>query len=220
MKKPISKFALIPLLTLFCLQGCHVSQVAISTQVSCPTGGSSAGNCTVTVGATTTIVPNAVADTVGSDDLRSTTDGSYIVSASVPGSAFIADPNSTPTTTISVVTDTGYSSSITLSLTQVAPAISPINGGDVVYSYNLTDTPELDAWIQQVSANTISTMTLTNSSGLPVQFVGDPGDYTFTTVLTSNSTGTTAPSSVQVTYETPSGSGCGTGHQKCTDPGN
>jgi hypothetical protein len=199
-KNPLFKIAAVALPCLLGLQGCHISQYVVGTTVTCPTTGPP---CTVALNSAITIVPNVVAQTVGIDDLGSTSDGSYTVSASVPSSIFSADPNGFPTTTLTVTTDTGYSSSIILNLTPVAAAISPVNSGDVVFSYNLPSTPEFNAWIQQVAASTTSTMTLTTSAGLPLLITGAAGTYKINTVLTSNSVGTFPTGSMQLVRSTP-----------------
>lgn len=172
----------------FWLSGCHVSQTTVTTQAACPVAGPTQGACTVTVGTTVTIVPNAVTHTVGVSDLSTVEDGSYVISVSAP-SSFTATTSSTPTTTLSVETDQGYTSSITLGLTQVAAAIAPVNSGDAVYSFNLKNSAALESRVQKVAAKTTSTMTLTSTGGLPIQSNGSGGAFTFTTVLTSNSTG-------------------------------
>lgn len=154
----------------------------------------------------------------GTADLSSTSDGSYVLSASVPGSIYIADTSQTATTTIHVTTDNGFSSSITVPLVPVAPAISPVNSGDTVYSYNLPSSASFNSWVQQVAANTTSTMSINSSAALPFQAASATGTFTFTSVLTSNTTGNYQVGSLSITRSSTSSSpGCKANQRTCSE---
>jgi hypothetical protein len=196
---------------LFAIQGCHVSQFTSSTTVTCAVSGPTEGACSIAVTEAITVVPKVVAQTVGASDLASTADGSYTISASAPSSLFSANTSVASTTTITATTDTGYSSTITVSLTPTSPAIAPVNEGDAVFSYNLPNTPAFNSWVQTVAANTNASMTLTSSAALPLQITAAPGSFTVTTVLTSNDTGSVNTGNVQFVRSAPPMKSCGNG---------
>jgi hypothetical protein len=190
MRTPIIRACLLVLPLMLSLQGCHVSGGSITGSTTCTDNGPNAGICTSTLGGTINFQPSSTLASAGTDDLATMADGSYTLSVSAPGAIYTPAPNATPTATITVTTDTGYTSSIGVVLSPVAPAIAAVNAGDAVYSYNLPSTPDFAAWIQQVSANTNSTMSISSSAGIPLQAAPGSGVVTMTTVLTSNAVGT------------------------------
>ncbi|MGA3262585.1 MAG: hypothetical protein ABSC47_00910 [Terracidiphilus sp.] len=189
MKNLFWKFSILALPSIFFLTGCHPTQWQTTFQTSCTVSGPQQGACTIGIIQSVTIAPNAVMKSVEPSDLATIKDGSYTLSISAPSSVFTANASQSTTTTISVTTDTGYSSSITLLLTPTAPAIAPVNSGDTVFSFNLPDTPAFDAWMQNVTANTIAKMSVTTQGAVPLVENSTLGIVTITTVLTSNSTG-------------------------------
>lgn len=208
--------ALLCLLCLPTMQGCHVSGGSVSTSVSV---NDQTGAVTTTVTGTLNIAPDMVYSGLAVADLNDIPSSGYVVSLSVPSGSFIPDPNGTPTTTLTATTDTGYSSSITVALQPTSPAVSPINSGDVVYSYSLPNTTEVNDWIQQVALNTSSTTTLSSSAGLPIVAVGNPGNYNLNVEITSAQVGSidlgTSNISVQPSDPPPS---CDPGENCVTQP--
>jgi hypothetical protein len=200
---------------LFPLGGCHISQTTLNTTTTCTVDGPNQGVCTVAVGGSITIAPNATGLIAEPNDLFTIQDGSYVLSLSAPSSVFSSNTDGSPTTTLSVTTDTGYSSSITLPLNPVAPAVSPVNAGDAVFSFGLPDTTTFDNWMQNVAVHTVSTMTLSISGALPLQANNTSGSVTISTVLTSNSTGSVDFSDLTF-FRTVTGVKCG---PDSTNPG-
>ncbi len=194
------------------VNGCKIGG---SVSVSTTCGGT--GGCTGTVGGTITFNQNVLMQSVGTDDLGSTTDGSSVISASVPGGVYTSDATQAATMTIHVTTDNGFSSSVTVPLVPVPPAIAPVNTGDTVYSYNLPTSASFSSWVQQVAANTNSTMSLSSSSALPFHAASATGTFTFTSVLTSNATGNYRVGSLSITRSAANpGPGCQSG-RSCTN---
>jgi hypothetical protein len=201
MSKFTKPIALSSILCLLPLQGCTVSG-ELSASTTCDSG---TGDCKVTAGGKIDLSSKAVAKDIAPSDLVSVGSGNYVLSASVP-SNFVPDTNGNPITTITVTTDTGYISTISLQLVPTSPAIAPVNPGDSVYSYALPNNAAFNAWMADVAANTNVGMSLTSASGLPlVDQGGSPGSYTLSTVLTSTPTGTVDGGSVGVTIGDPSG---------------
>jgi hypothetical protein len=201
MSKFAKPIALSSILCLLPLHGCTES-AEINASTSCSTG---TGDCTINAGVKIELSSKAVGNNLASADLISVGSGNYVLSASVP-SNFVPDTSGNPITTITVTTDTGYTSTISLQLVPTSPAIAPVNPGDSVYSYALPNNAEFNAWMANVAANTNVGMSLTSASGLPlVDQGGSPGSYTLSTVLTSAPTGTIDGGSVGVTIDDPSG---------------
>lgn len=171
---------------LLALDGCKGTwtTTASGSCTNAPTGQS------CTVGGQVSYSTKSINSGAEAHDLQTVTDGSYTISASVPSGSVTPDPNGSGVTTITATTDQGYTSSIVVALTPVAAAISPVNDGDVVYSYNLPASDTLNNWVQQVAANTTSSVSIESSAGLPFVFGTTPGSVTMTSVVTSNAVGT------------------------------
>ncbi len=133
--------------------------------------------------------PNVVVSNLDPADAQSIGDGSNVISVSVPASAFSVAAGQTATTVLSATTDTGYSSAISVPLVAVASAVSPAQAGDAVYSFSLPASSEVSSWLQNVVANTSSTMTLQSSAPIPLSATAVPSSFTETAVLSSNSVG-------------------------------
>ena len=82
---------------------------------------------------------------------------------------FNVDPSWTVNTaspsqaTVAATTDTGYTSSITVTLTPTTSTTAPVVSGDSVYTFNLPNTSAFETWAAAVAANTSSALTLTSS---------------------------------------------------------
>jgi hypothetical protein len=208
--------ALLCLLCLPTIQGCHVSGGSVSTSVSV---NDQTGAVTTTVSGTLNIAPDMTYSGLAVADLSDIPSSGYVVSLSVPSGSFVPDQNNTPTTTLTATTDTGYTSSITVVLQPTSPAINPINSGDIVYSYSLPNTSQVNDWIQQVALNTSSTTTLSSSAGLPVVAVGNPGTYNIAVEITSAQVGSVelGASNISIQSPTPPPS-CDPGENCVTQP--
>jgi hypothetical protein len=208
--------ALFLLHCLFFAQGCHVSQVSLQAN------GSYSSNGTWTAGGNVGIVfvGHSVASNVAQSDVSQLPSAGFVVSASLPSSAFSPNPSAQAVTTLTATTDTGYTSSIQVVLQPTAAAINPINAGDAVYSYALSDTPELEAWVATVAANSSSSVTITNDGNLP--FVGTAGDYSIGLQITSVVTDPSSVVTVSYSEAPPDDSPCPLSHPHCSElpPGN
>ena len=206
MRNAFYRFTGVSLLLL--LNGCHVESYQVSSSVSV----SSTGTVTTTVGVSATIKPNAVMSNVEASDVAALPSTGFVVSASLPSSNFTPDGSNIPTTTITAVTDTGFTSSITVQLQPTNPVIGPINTGDAVYSYAVPSTSALNSWAQEVSQNTASSATITSTGGLPFISAQNPGTYPVTVEVSNTQTSPTT-SSTQYTV-VPQNNGCG-GRPRC-----
>jgi hypothetical protein len=210
----VRAFLLLP--RLFFTQGCHVSQVAVSGTGSVSSNGTWSAGGTVSA----VFVPHSVASNIAQSDLSQFPAAGFVVSASVPSSAFSSDSSSQAVTTLTATTDTGYTSSIQVVLQSTAAAINPINAGDAVYSYVLPDTPQLEAWSATVAANTNSSASITSDGNLP--FTGTGGTYTIGLQITSTVTDPSQVATVPYSEAPPDDNPCPLSHPHCSElpPGN
>ncbi len=184
--RPVLASLLTPFLCL--MQGCHAA-LELSANGSYTFSGPGAGNATAGGGVAVNFYPNVMISNLDPTDAQSIADGSNVLSLTVPASGFSSAAGQTATTMLSAATDTGYSSAISLPLSAAAPATSPAQAGDAVYSFNLPASSALSSWLQNVVANTNSTMTLQSSASLPLSVTASLSSFTATSILTSNSVG-------------------------------
>jgi hypothetical protein len=198
-------------------QGCHVSQLSLEGDGSYNSNGSWSASGKVGL----VIVSHSVASNVAQSDLSQFAYAGFVVSASVPSSAFSPDSSSQAVTTLTATTDTGFTSSIQVVLQTTSAAIDPINSGDAVYSYVLPDTPELEAWSATVAANTNSSATITSNGNLP--FTGTSGTYPIGLQITSIVADPSPVATVSYSESAPDDNNpCPLGHTHCSQvpPGN
>jgi hypothetical protein len=100
-------------------------------------------------------------------DLQANPPSSFTIIASAPASKFALNTNSPAQTTLTAVTDTGYTASVTVNLEQVESTTAPVNEGDAVYTWAVPNNEAVSTWVQQISENTVNTVQLSSSSGLP-----------------------------------------------------
>jgi len=121
---------------------------------------------------------------------------SYTIVQSVP-SALYTSSTSAPQVTLTATTDTGYVSSITLSLASTTTWVSPVNSGDVVYAWTIPQTAQFETWQQQVSANSSAEAEITGVSN--ATFVAaQPGTYQLTSIVQTPSSSASASTTISV----------------------
>jgi hypothetical protein len=225
MKKPFLKFAVVSAVVFAStlgFSGCYkVKSIEFGVETDCPLDASSIRDCTGKGTIKAVLEPKKNVAELTIADLSTVEDGSYTLSLSAPSSMFSASTSASSTTTISVTTDTGYTSSITLPLTSVSSAISPVNSGDEVFSFNISNTSTLDAWVQNIAANTTSSISLTNTANFLLQPIA-AGSATVTAVVTSNATGPVNVGDATVILVNPSSNKCvsGSTNKACPVPVN
>lgn len=187
-------------LTLFALAGCKA-------EISASASASSTG--VVTVGTKITWHLNSqiqLAD-LSPSGFEQNPPSSFTIIANAPSDAFTVDPNSPPQTTLTATTDTGYTSSVTVTLQQVASTTAPVSSGDEVYTWTVPNTTALSNWAQAVASHTTNSMQLTSSSEFPLVST-KAGTYTLAVQINSNATGVMNEGSTSVTVP-PTNMSCG-----------
>lgn len=163
-----------------------------------------------------TIKNNMVVSGLDPSTLASLSPSDFTTITSLDASNFSPNTSSPAQATLTASTDTGYSSSITVNLQQVASSTPPVNTGDAVHTYAVSDANlgQVTAWLQQVSNNTSSAAQITSVASLPMNSAGNPGTYTLSGQANSNSTGLVSVGSATMTVAPPSND-CGIGGTKC-----
>lgn len=200
------------------LCGCHVESYTVSDTTSVTDNGPNAGTVTSSVGVSVTIKPNVSISNVQASDIPTIPATGFGISVSALNAEFTADTTNSPYAVVSALTDSGYTSQITVPLTPTEALINPVNPGDAVTSYSLQDTAAFETWTQVVSQHTQSTATISAVGYLPFLAAQTPGTYTVSNQVTNN---VTAPSSVaqaQVSIASPPPPTCGVGKTKCYQP--
>ena len=165
-------------------------------------------SCTYSVSGGNGPSPTKPAPQLALSDFEASPATSFTLIASAPASNFIVNRNQPAQSTITATTDTGYTASVTVDLQQVTSTTLPVNPGDAVYTWSVVNSPQLEAWTQNIEANTISTLQISGSSGLPLLPLGNPGLYTISGQINSNATGLLGIGSSAIGLA-PSGPKCG-----------
>ncbi len=198
-------------LVLLPLVGC--TNVKWSTTQTCTYGPTGLTTCTTSV----TVGNGPTAPPIQKNDFEANAPESFTVIASAPASNFTVASNDPAQATFTAVTDTGYTASVTVNLQQVASTTDPVNPGDAVFTWAVVDSPQLDTWVQNVTANTSATLQLSGTSTLPLQSYAIPGIYTLSTEYNGPESGVIGPA--ESTINIPSSSPCGPDqHIKCIIP--
>lgn len=187
-------------LALLALTGCTRS-------VKASVSANSNGVVTGTVSMSWTVKSQIAVANVSPSDLGQNPATSFAIIVNAPSDAFAVNPNSPAQTTLTATTDTGYTSSVTVTLQQVASSTAPVSSGDAVYTWSVPNTAALNAWEQDVAAHTTSTMQVTSSSGLPLMTTKS-GTYTIPVQINNNSTGVMNEGSTSITVP-PTNMSCG-----------
>lgn len=114
----------------------------------------------------------------------------YAIIVTVPSNELTLNPSAIPQATLTATTDTGYSSSILVNLKPAGSAPSTLVSGDTDYTFDITTTPALIAWVDSVNLNTIETSTIVTAASTIFDPTGIPGTYTVYTQVTSTQIGT------------------------------
>jgi hypothetical protein len=204
-------------LLMLMVSGCRVQSYTI--------GGTSSYNSTTgsteTVTTTIQIVPHATVGNVDPTDLSSTASSNIVFPTSQDALNFSPDSSGIPTATLVATTDTGYQTSVTVQLQPVSAAINPLNPGDAVYSYAITDSPALETWAQQASQNAQSSVSLAATGSLPFISAQAPGNYTLSGQTTSSVTDPSGVATAIYSVPDPNNNGCnGRPHCLVLPPGN
>ena len=138
-------------LTLLPLDGCGKTTYSLSCSINTSTGQTT---CTLGIAYST----QAVGDFLNFANNVSSSPSSYTVIASAPATYFSLNPNIPPQSTFTAVTDTGYTSTITVNLQAVPSTTPPVNPGDAVFTFAVVGSDALNAWVANVAANTVSTL--------------------------------------------------------------
>ncbi len=131
-------------------------------------------------------------------DFEQNSPTSFTIIANAPSGAFALDPNSPAQSTLTATTDTGYTSSVTVTLQQVTSTTVPVSNGDTVYTWSVPSTTALANWQQAVASHTTNSMQVTISSGLPLLSTAS-GTYTIPVQINSNATGVMDEGSTSIT---------------------
>ncbi|HXN72951.1 MAG TPA: hypothetical protein VN861_10415 [Candidatus Acidoferrales bacterium] len=164
--------------------------------VSCP---SNAGKCQV--GVTSGIVVSNSVKADFTSGASSSAISAHNVIWNVPTSDLTLNTQSPVQATLKATTDTNYQSSITVTLTPVASATSPVVTGYSVYTFGVESSAALSNWLSEVTANINSTGNLSVSSNPLFNELGNAGTYTVYVQVKSVQAGVTTLGSA--TYSDP-----------------
>ncbi len=176
------------------LVACAPPPVSITVSGSCNT---TTGQCTI--GGSISIGTPKPQDSGGlaPADLTTALASGYTITYAVPSGVFT--PSSSPAqTTLTGTTDTGYTSSITETLTYAGSAPDSAYSGYTDYIYSMPASQALTTWVDAVNANTISVLGLATSTN-GVFNSGSTGTYTVYVTIASTQTGTVPTGSVALT---------------------
>jgi hypothetical protein len=128
------------------------------------------------------------------------TDGNvttYGLVQSIP-SEFTPNTSSPAQVTLTATTDTGYVSSITLTLQPTSTTVGPVNQGDVVYAYAAPSSTALTTWEQNVGANTTAQAQISAASTMPLTDTDNPGTYQLTSIVQTPAGSATSSTSIGI----------------------
>jgi hypothetical protein len=126
----------------------------------------------------------------------------FALAQSIP-SEFTPNPSSPPQVTLTATTDTGYVSSITVTLQPASTTVAPVNQGDVVYGYSVPSSTALTTWEQNVGANTTSETQISAASTLALTNNGNAGTYQVTGIAQTPSGSSSASTSISLGLPAP-----------------
>lgn len=214
MKHPVVLMTSPLLCCVLALSGC-VREYQVSESTAVVMNGQNAGQVTQTTTVTVIFKQSLFVVGVAADDVAHIPSTGFVVSSSAPSSQFSIDTSRSPYATLTATTDTGFTSSITVPLQLVGAAINPINAGDSVASYALTETSQFDVWAQTVAQNTQAGATIQATAYEPFLSAPTSGTYTVSSQSTNSVTAPSNVAAAQITIAAPPPSTCGVGHTKC-----
>jgi hypothetical protein len=187
--------AVVCIVSLFACSGCTGSTgMSLSAAYNTQTG---ATTITTTVSGTITF-GGAKANFVSNGDPTT-----YSLVNSIP-SEFTPNASSPPQVTLTATTDTGYVSSITLTLQPTSTTVGPVNQGDVVYAYSVPASTALTTWEQNVGANTTEEAQVSAVSTLPLTSSAITGTYQVNAIAQTPSGSSNASTSISLGLSGPS----------------
>lgn len=163
-----------------------------------------------TVTASVSVTIKSAIENLIPSDFESSFSSGYTVIANVPSADFTFGTQNPVQATLTATTDTGFTSSTTVTLQPVTSTTAPIGSGYTVYTFAIPATSELNTWVQSVGANANSTMNLSATSTIPFNDLGTAGTYTFYIQINSSQTGVQPVGSI--VYSDP---GSGTPNPSC-----
>ena len=110
--------------------------------------------------------------------------------------------------TLTATTDTGYTSSITVTMQPTTTTTAPVAPGDAVYTFLLPYTSAVANWASAATANANTSINVDTSVVSALTLQGAPGTYTVTIQEITEQTGLGTTGSVGIT----DGGGGGTGN--------
>jgi hypothetical protein len=197
------------------LTGCPKQSISTSESVSV---GPSGTTSTSKVGYTFTWGGDTELANLSPDDLESVspTGGAWVV---LLPQYFSVNSNDPVQAAFAATTDTGYASSITVSLQPGGPT-GAAPSGYTAYPFEVAsaDQGALSAWLAQVGANTSASANISIAKTVSLTEVVEPGTSTLTSEAADSSGNVYASASASI-YNPPPSTGCGDDpNVKCTKP--
>ncbi len=120
-------------------------------------------------------------------------------------------------TTLTGTTDTGYTASITETLTPAGSAPDSTYSGYTDYTYSVPASQDLTDWVNELNLNTEESETVVSTSTGLFTMDGNAGTYAVYLTINSTQTGAVPVGSVDFTDPGPVGGSksCGAGSNKC-----
>lgn len=182
-----SILALLLVATLLSTIGCHVKSTEFTGEISV-TDGKWGGKLGF----------KAVVQAVGKDYILAAPHSGYTVIYTLPTNAFSLSTTSTAEATLTATSDSGYTSSTVVTLTPVSATSA---SGYTSYAFSVPDSTALETWVEQVSSNTISTLTFTADTAAFFTPKKTSGTYPASIKISSNQTGIVDEGSTYLTLD-------------------
>ncbi|MGD0292843.1 MAG: hypothetical protein ABSB30_03225 [Terracidiphilus sp.] len=131
-----------------------------------------------------------MANSVGTADLSSALGSGYTVTLAVPTAELTPTSSNPVQTTLTGTTDTGFTASITETLTPAGSAPDSTYSGYTDYSYTMPPSQNLTDWVNSLNLNTTNNATVVTSTNGVFTPAGIAGTYQVYVTLTSTQTGT------------------------------
>lgn len=142
---------------------------------------------------------------------------SYNLIFNVPSSNLTLNTQSPSQATLTATTDTGYTTSLTVTLQPTTSTTAPVADGYTVYTFALPNSSDVSDWPAVVNQNTNDSVTITSSNTALFDSAGNSGTWMIYLHVNSEQTGPTPVGSIS--YSDPGNpggcSGSGSGRQ-CT----
>lgn len=143
-----------------------------------------------TVSGSVTISSKAVANSIGTADLSSAINSGYTVTFAIPTAELTPALSNPVQATLTGTTDTGFTASITETLTPAGSAPDSTYSGYTDYSYTMPSSQNLTDWVNSLNLNAINNATVVTTTNGIFAPAGTTGTYQVYVMLTSTQTGT------------------------------